>query len=159
MFLCVLKQILHKKKVIIIQLLVSPIFPYCSVTKSSNSGIAEALRLGPRWLTPPSPLTVSLTEKKIRFLTPCTCCTCWHLYVFSPKWVTKCLLKWHALTDVKSHQLQLCEFSQESKVKCVVSLLTLLNARSFCKIFLLNEFKNMFFKHLSQQMQSQNGQN
>ena len=55
MILCVLKQILHKKKAILIQLLVSPIFPYCychTVTKSLNSGIVEELRTPKMHLRP-----------------------------------------------------------------------------------------------------------
>ena len=45
--LCVLQQILHKEKVIFIQHLVIPFLLAvccCFVTKSSNSGIAEALK-------------------------------------------------------------------------------------------------------------------
>ena len=45
MIICVLKQILHKKKIIFIQLLESPIPPYCcySLTKwLAYSGIAKA---------------------------------------------------------------------------------------------------------------------
>ena len=71
MILCVLKQIFHKKKVIFIQLLGSPILPFCllllchKIVEERYSGGVKGMKM--HFETPHNEINCVLKDKRIKF--------------------------------------------------------------------------------------------